>query len=238
MAMEAKTAVSKSYMEWDGISNPFLATIGLRIDPATADSGVQFSIASEVLGTMPLAFFKAVEETVYETLQEGVYGWQVMNCLVTMTHSGYWPRQSTAHGGFDKNISSTARDFRNLTPLVLMSALSKAGSIVCEPIHHFELTIPIGALAAMSPVMAKLGAVAQTTVFKGSSYSLSGDIPAAHIHELQQQLPGLTGGEGVLESNFDCYQPVRENAPVRPRTDYNPLVRREYLLNVMKHTER
>jgi hypothetical protein len=38
----------------------------------------------------------------------------------TMTHSGYWPRQSHAHATFDKSMSSTAGTFRLLTPLVLM----------------------------------------------------------------------------------------------------------------------
>ena len=42
--------------------NPFLATVGLRVDPAPIDSGVEFRLEVE-LGSMPLAFFKAVEET-------------------------------------------------------------------------------------------------------------------------------------------------------------------------------
>ena len=41
------------------------------------------------LGSMPLAFFTAVEETVHETLRQGLHGWQVTDCAVTMTHSGY-----------------------------------------------------------------------------------------------------------------------------------------------------
>jgi ribosomal protection tetracycline resistance protein len=38
---------------------------------------------------------------------------------------------------------------------------------------------------------------------------------AARLHELQRQLPALTGGEGVLESTFDGYEPVRGRPPVR-----------------------
>ena len=98
------------------------------------------------LGSMPLAFFKAVEETVHETLRQGLYGWQVTDCTVTMTHSGYWPRQSHAHGTFDKSMSSTAGDFRNLTPLVLMGALRRAGTTVYEPMHRFRLEIPADTL--------------------------------------------------------------------------------------------
>jgi ribosomal protection tetracycline resistance protein len=54
------------------------------------------------------------------------------------------------------------------------------------------------------------------------------------VHELQQQLPALTRGEGVLESSFDSYQPVRGTIPTRPRTDHNPLDRKEYLLHVLR----
>ena len=56
--------------------NPFLATVGLRIEPAAVGTGVQFRLGVE-LGSMPHAFFKAVEETVHETLRQGLYGWQV-----------------------------------------------------------------------------------------------------------------------------------------------------------------
>ena len=63
---------------------------------------------------------------------------------------------------------------------------------------------------------------------------LEGEIPAARVHELQQQLPALTRGEGVLESAFDRYQPVRGTIPTRPRTDHNPLDRKEYLLRVTR----
>ena len=141
--------------------NPFLATVGLRVEPAPIGSGVRFRLAGEVLGTMPLAFFKAVEETVPETLRQGLYGWQVTDCVVTMTHTGYWPRQSHAHQGFNKSMSSTAGDFRLLTPLVLMDALRQAGTTVYEPIHRFHLEIPADTFGAMMPVLARLRAVPQ-----------------------------------------------------------------------------
>jgi ribosomal protection tetracycline resistance protein len=51
---------------------------------------------------------------------------------------------------------------------------------------------------------------------------------------LQHQLPTLTRGEGTLESEFGRYQPVRGAPPARPRTDHNPLDRREYLLQVQR----
>jgi ribosomal protection tetracycline resistance protein len=213
--------------------NPFLATVGLRIEPAAIDSGVEFRLEVE-LGSMPLAFFRAVEDSVREALQQGLHGWEVTDCTVTMTHSGYLPRQSHAHQGFNKSMSSTGADFRGVTPLVLMSALRQARTVVYEPIHRFRLEVPADILGPLLPALARLRAVPQTPTIRGSSSVLDGDIPAARLHEFRQQLPALTRGEGVLEAAFDRYEPVSGTIPARPRYDQNPLNREEYLLRVAR----
>jgi len=203
-------------------NNPFHATIGLRIDPAATDSGVEYRLEVE-LGSIPLPFHRAVEEAVHTTLRQGLYGWQVTDCTVTMTHSGFWSRPG-----------SNAADFRNLTPLVVMTALQRAGTVVCEPFLRFHLEGPIGTLGPTLPALARLHAVPETSVVHGSRYALEGRIPAARSHELHQQLPALSGGEGVLEAAFESYQPVRGEIPRRARTDNNPLNRKDYLLHVRR----
>jgi ribosomal protection tetracycline resistance protein len=201
--------------------NPFLATVGLRVEPADFGAGVELRLEVE-LGSLPLAFSKAIEETVHATLRQGVYGWQVTDCIVTLTHSGYW------------STTSTAGDFRNLTPLVLMSALKQAGTIVYEPIDRFHLDLPTETLGPLLPVLARLRAAPEPPATTGPSCTLEGSIPAAHVHELRQQLPALTRGEGVLECAFDRYRPVGDAIPTRPRSDNNPLNRKEYLLHVLR----
>ena len=208
--------------------NPFLATVGLRVEPAAVGSGVAFRLEAE-LGSIPLYVFKSVEEfrdavedTVRKTLQQGLRGWQVTDCTVAMTHSGYI------------SPSTTAGDFRKLIPLVLMSALQQAGTAVCEPVDRFHLEIPSGALGAVLSALARLDAVPQAPAVRDSSCTLEGEIPAARVHEMQQRLSALTRGEGVLECVFDCYQPVHGATPSRPRTDLNPLDRKEYLLHVLR----
>jgi ribosomal protection tetracycline resistance protein len=212
---------------------PFLAGVGLRIEPGPIGSGIEFRLEVE-LGSMPYAFFRAVEDTLRETLRQGLCGWEVVDCVVAMIHSGYFPRQSHAHQGFAKEMSSTGADFRGLTPLVTMDALKQAGTVVCEPIHRFHLEIPAETIGPMLPALARLSAVTQPPTVRGSSCTLEGDIPAARVHELRLQLPALTRGEGVLESTFDRYHPVNGTIPTRPRWDHNPLNREEYLLHVMR----
>jgi ribosomal protection tetracycline resistance protein len=175
----------------------FLATVGLRVDPGPTE----FRLEVE-LGSMPYAFFRAVEETVFATLERR----RVRDCTVTMTHSGYWARQSSAHGTFDKSVSSTAGDFRGLTPLVLEAALRRAGTTVYEPLHRFALEFPAQALGPVLPVLGRLGAVPETPVLRDDVCLLEGTLPAANVYALQQQLPGLTRGEGVMESAFERYE--------------------------------
>jgi ribosomal protection tetracycline resistance protein len=217
--------------------NPFLATVGLRVEPNAAGSGVEFRLEVE-LGSMPYAFFRAVEDTVRETLKQGVYGWEVPDCVVTMTHSGYLPRQSHAHQRFNKSMSSTGADFRGVTPLVVLAALREAGTAVLEPIHRFRLEVPVDALGALLPVLARLHAVPEPPALRGTMSVLEGDIPAARVHELRKQLPALTRGEGVLECAFARYEPVAGPVPSRERTDRNPLDREEYLLHVAGRLQR
>jgi ribosomal protection tetracycline resistance protein len=197
---------------------PFLAGVGLRIEPAAPETGVTFSTGIET-GRLPMAFINAVEEAVRETVRHGLHGWDIPDCVVTMTSSGYWPRQSRAHGTFDKNMSSTASDFRHLTPLVLMRAIRAAGTIVHEPVDCFYLEAPADALGAIARVLASLHATPESPTQIGSSFILRGLIPAAGIHELRQHLPGLTSGEGFVESKFSSYRPVLGPAPRRSSPD-------------------
>ena len=215
--------------------NPFLATLGFRLDPAPAGSGVAFRLG---VGhdSVPLYIYRnmenfaaAMKQYVSDTLRQGLYGWQVTDCTVSLVRSQY----SVADGPpSTRGPLSSPQDFRKLTPLVLMAALRRAGTVVCEPVHRFRLDTPADTLNVLLPVLAKLHAVPEVSATKDSWCTLEGDIPVTKVHELRQQIPHLTRGEGVVESAFDRYEPVRGTAPARPRTDDNPLNREEYLYRV------
>jgi ribosomal protection tetracycline resistance protein len=213
-------------------THPFFAGVGLRVDPAPIDSGVAFRYEIE-LGSLPAAFMKAIAETVPVTLQQGLHGWRVTDCTVTLTHSAYYPRQSHSHQGFSKAMSSIGSDFRYTVPLVLLDAVQRAGTDVCEPISRYELEIPADVLPTFVPLLARLGAPPLEQSTRGDALVLSGRIRAAAVHALQQQIPELTRGEGVLECAFDSYHAVRGAPPERRRTDLNPLNRDEYLMHIL-----
>jgi ribosomal protection tetracycline resistance protein len=152
-----------------------------------------------------------------------------------MTHSGYAPRQSHAHGTFDKSMSSTAGDFRLLTPLVLMAALQQAGTTVLEPVDRFLLEAPEAAMPVLWPELARLGAVPEPPRVVGGTARLEGVVPAVAVRELRW-LAGRTGGLGVLETEHGGYRPARGAPLRRARSEPDPLDPRSYLLRVQRRT--
>ena len=76
-------------------SNPFLATLGLRIEPGAVGSGSCLRLDVDVR-LLPIDIYKGVNvfidhmsQYVVETLQEGLFGWAVTDCVVTLTDCGY-----------------------------------------------------------------------------------------------------------------------------------------------------
>jgi ribosomal protection tetracycline resistance protein len=193
-------------------SNPYLATVGLRIDPAPAGTGLDFRMQVGIR-SVPIYVYKtvddfsrALEATVHNALQRGLQGWEVTDCRVTITECGY------------SSPGTGAGDFRKLTPVVLRRALRRAGTKVCEPIHRFQLDGPADSLQPTVRVLAQLGAKLLATALSGSSFSVEGELAAGHLRTLQQQLRPLTHGEGVLELAFARYEAVTGAPPTRARS--------------------
>jgi ribosomal protection tetracycline resistance protein len=201
-------------------SNPFLATIGLRVEPAPHGSGIGFRVQVDHSG-VPLFVYKRRENFeehmgryVRRALRTGRFGWQVTDCVVTMTRCEY----SVPDGPPSRRGPlSTAADFRKLTPLVLVQALERAGTVVCEPVVRARLEIPAGATGSVIAALARLGAAVETPLLQGRLAIVEAVLPAARADDVQRQLPALTGGEGVLESGFAGYQPVSGDQPTRRR---------------------
>jgi ribosomal protection tetracycline resistance protein len=193
--------------------NEFLATVGLRVEPAPVGSGVTFELECE-RGSMPPAFFDAVEDTVRRELARGPLRWPVPDARVVMTHSGYAPRQSHMHQKFNKAMSSTGADFRGLTPRVLAAAVRRAGTVVCEPVHRFVIEVPDDVVGSVTSLVGRLGGVPFESGVGGFGGGVGvavvrGEIPAGSVAALQRDLPGLTHGEGVCQTEHDRFEPVR-----------------------------
>jgi len=204
-------------------TNPFHADLGLRVEPTAPGSGVEVRVESDLdPRDAPLYVFKTfgsfvehMDEYVRIALEQGLFGWQVTDCVVTVTKIGY----SLADGPPSRRgPMPTARDLQKLTPVVLMQALERGGTAICEPVFRASVEVPTEAIGPMLAALGRLGAGAGTPSPRGELSVLETVLPASRLQELRRQLPGLTGGEGVLESEFAGYEPVTSDPPIRKRT--------------------
>jgi ribosomal protection tetracycline resistance protein len=200
--------------------HPYSATIGLRIEPAEPGSGMRFRLDVDPRA-IPLyiyknlaSFVEAMTSYVQRALHAGRYGWQVTDCLVTMTECGYYigdgPRKPVL-----PTPRTTSADFRKMTPLVLSQALERAGTVVCEPMARVRLETPADRLGGVLSALARLDAAVDAPMPRGDLAVVEALLRSAAVHLLQQQVPGLTGGEGTLDTSFGGYRPVRGRFPVR-----------------------
>ncbi|MFE5329208.1 GTP-binding protein [Embleya sp. NPDC056575] len=196
----------------------FWATVGVRVEPAPPGSGIELRLGVE-LGALPLAFHRAIEESARRTLRQGLYGWEVLDCTVTLTRTGYF------------SPVSAAGDFRSVTPLVVADALRRAGTRVFEPTHRFEVETPADCLGVVLSALSAARAVPEEQVARGDRFLVRGSLPAAMVHGVTGRLPGLTRGEGVLVSEFEGYRPFGgRTVPRRERAGADPYDRERYML--------
>ncbi|MGK9485962.1 GTP-binding protein [Bacillus tropicus] len=221
VCIEKPIGIGNSVEVMDEKANPFYATVGFKVERGELNSGITYTLGVE-LGSLPLAFHKAIEDTVFQTLKQGLYGWEVTDISVTLTHTGY------------ASPVTTASDFRNLTPLVLMDALKKAETCVYEPVNEFELTIPEHAISTAMYKLAAISATFAEPIFNNDSYQLTGSLPVAKTENFKRMLHSFTEGEGVFTTKPAGFTKILAPFPTRKRVDYNPLNRKDYLLHVLK----
>jgi ribosomal protection tetracycline resistance protein len=207
--------------------NPFAATIGLRLEQGKPGSGIAFRVGAHVdVKLLPMNVFHTVAQFtaqmarfVEEALEEGIHGWRVTDCVVTLVDCGY------------QRTGSTSGDFRKLTPLVLAAAIREAGVVVCEPMSAIRIEAPVDSGRGIAGVVLGTSGRILGQHSAGERTTIVALVHAGRVHEVQNRIPGLTGGEGVFEASFAGYHPVTaEPPPSRRRSRPNPFQRRQYLM--------
>ncbi|HET7016297.1 MAG TPA: translation factor GTPase family protein [Streptosporangiaceae bacterium] len=200
--------------------HPYSATIGLVIEPGPADSGVEFRLDIDPR-TIPLYIYKsagpfadAMTRYVKDSLASGLYGWEVIDCVVTMNACDYYVGDG-ARKQMLPTPKTSSSDYRKLTPLVLRQALRTAGTVVCEPVAVVRIEVPVERMGAVLSLLASLGADVDPPLLRDDLAVVRARLPTERTGGLQSQLPGLTSGEAAFDTSFGGYQPVHGSFPVR-----------------------
>ena len=99
-ASSGRPAPGRRSSSFNTPTNPFHTDPRLRIEPAAPGSGVEFRVDGLDPRDAPLDVFKAFDgfsstwaEYVRLALREGLFGWQVTDCVVTLTEIRVQPRR-------------------------------------------------------------------------------------------------------------------------------------------------
>ncbi|WP_234124402.1 translation factor GTPase family protein [Clostridium hydrogenum] len=142
----------------------FAAGVGLKVEPIERGKGVVY-VSEITTGYLPRTFQNAIEEAVYDTLKQGLLGWEVTDIKITLNY-----------GVFD-SVMSTPADFRNLTPMVLMNAINNAKTELLEPMYEFQLKINKNVCGKAVSDLNKLRADFQNPVLSGEDIIIQGLVP-------------------------------------------------------------
>jgi ribosomal protection tetracycline resistance protein len=200
---ERPAGVGESVSEIDRLGpNEFWATVGFRVEPAPFGSGISYTRDVE-WGALPRAFHRAMEDAALRRLEHGPHGWTVTDCAITVIRAEWHaPNSMPAH-------------FRDLTPIVLMRALANAGTRVYEPCHALEIEVPPDVVSGVIGRLRALGADLTGSAERGTSWLITGELPARLVQEFTMALPGLSHGEGAMWSHPGPDRPVRGPVPIR-----------------------
>lgn len=191
---------------------PFYATVGFHISPKRGKR----ESWSFTPGKAKKGFFDAAEAGGRSVLEQGVYGWPIIDWDVVVTDLIYL-------------VTSVPVDYRHLAMLVMADAVKAAGTVVCEPVHDVTVHVPLDQVGGVIHALtAHRGVIGETSLVDDRAV-VRGTIPAAELDVLTRELPGLTNGRADLDSRFSDYVAIQGDPPARSRTDRNPFNRTEFL---------
>jgi len=191
---------------------PFYATVGFRIRPMAGKN----PLWTYRPGKAKHNFFDAAEAGGRATLAAGPYGWPVIDVDVEVTDLIYL-------------VSSVPADYRRLAMLVMADAVTRAGTVVCEPLHWFELRVASETAGSCLHLLHTNQAEVLASSAIDNTVCIEGTVPVANVDAIARLLPGITQGRGDLETRFHGYRPVVGEPPVRRRTGLNPYQRSQFL---------
>jgi ribosomal protection tetracycline resistance protein len=197
---------------------PCWAVVKFEIEPMPRGTGLIYEckIRTE---DIKVRYQKEIEYQLPITLQQGLYGWEVIDLKVTLI------------AGEDHVMHSNPGDFLIATAMGVMNGLSNTGTTLLEPIISFRISVPeqVGG-KVLNDIVQMRGSFESPVVINGV-FTIEGEMPAATSVEYPVRLGIISSGKGVMSTKLSGYSPVPiELGASRERFGVNPLDRPKYIL--------
>lgn len=206
-------------MERYTMPKPCWAVVELAMEPLPRGSGLQFrSVIKD--NQLFSRYQHHVETSVYETLKQGIYGWEVTDALVTLV------------GGEQHLVHTHPLDFFVATPIAALRALTDCGSTLLEPLVLVRLSAGEELLGRVIGDVLHMRGEFDSPVIKDGCFTLEAILPVASSLEYPIDFRSMSGGRGLYTSRFYGYKECpRELGATLPRRGVDPLDRSRWILH-------
>jgi ribosomal protection tetracycline resistance protein len=197
---------------------PCWAILKLRIEPAELGSGVSYSSELSV-NDVAAKYQKEIEQCMHTALAQGIKGWQVTDCKITLVE------------GQDHNIHSRSGDFLIATPMAVINGLVESGTTLLEPILSFYLSASVDLLGTISSDIIKMRGSYESPIIEQDQFILRGKVPAATSIKYPITLASISAGKAKYSSKLYAYEPCTdEQGHSREYRGVSPLDRDKWIL--------
>ncbi|MCK8059675.1 MULTISPECIES: translation factor GTPase family protein [unclassified Fusibacter] len=198
---------------------PFHAAVGFRVSPLPIGSGIVYE-SLITTGYLKQTFQNAVEEGVFEFLDQGLLGWEITDMKVELISYMF------------SSVCSSPKDYRDLAPLVLFEAIRRAGTYLLWPISRFDLSVPLDKIGKSIADLSRMKATFDEPIIKDGNYLISGTVPIELSHNYALEVHAYTSGKGYFETKFSGYEPAPEwVVKEREKFKTDPSNRSTYLMS-------
>ena len=184
----------------------------LRVEPLQRGQGFEF-VDKVAGGVIPKQLIPAVEKGVRLVMDEGfVAGFPLQDIRVSV------------YDGKHHSVDSKEVAFVAAGKKAFMDALSKARSVVIEPIVEIAITAPNHSMGDINAdLSSKRGRINNTTAMSGGMSTITGLAPLSELDSYQSQLKSITGGTGSFSFTLSHYDPVPARMQKQLIASYKPV---------------
>ncbi|HZG75328.1 MAG TPA: translation factor GTPase family protein [Paenibacillus sp.] len=199
---------------------PCWAILRFAMEPLPRGAGLQYAADVRADDLLP-QYQNEVARRVPEALQQGLYGWEVVDVRITLVEGQHhvWHTHPL--------------DFVVATPMGIMDGLRRIGTKLLEPMLRFRLAVPEEFGGKVMNDLVLMRATFEAPEPNAGRMTIQGRVPVATSLDYAVKLGSMTKGRAALTTFFDGYEECPSDVRAeRPRRGVNPLDTAKYILSV------
>lgn len=199
---------------------PCWAILRFAMEPLPRGAGLQYAADVRAEDLLP-QYQNEVARRVPEALQQGLYGWEVVDVRITLVEGQHhvWHTHPL--------------DFVVATPMGIMDGLRRIGTKLLEPMLRFRLAVPEEFGGKVMNDLVLMRATFEAPEPNAGRMTIQGRVPVATSLDYAVKLGSMTKGRAALTTFFDGYEECPSDVRAeRPRRGVNPLDTAKYILSV------